>query len=93
MPRPTLVIPATRMGSAYSGGCEEPTKEARVPLSNIGKAGMTTAGLRDRIVRSLPEKKRRHCPTATRNAHAVLIQNNTRRVVINHAPVLGTPYT
>lgn len=91
MPKPWNVMPATKIGRAWSGGWVLPMSEARVPHNMIGKTGRIQAGVMDWIVKGLPVKRKKYCPTATQNVMAAYIQNSTRMVTMSQGPHLGTP--
>ena len=92
MPRPWNVIPATMIGRPWGEGWDFPISEARVPQSIIGKTGRIQAGVMDWIVKGLPVKRKKYCPTATQKVQAAYIQNSILIVTTSHGPHLGTPY-
>ena len=79
-------MPAISIGSAYCGGWEDPIKDAKVPHSMMGKTGRVHAGVMFWIVRGLPVKRKKYCPTAQRNVIAAYVQKKTRIVTINQYP-------
>ena len=70
IPSPWKVMPAIKIGRAFSAGCEETISDAKVPHNIAGNTGKIQAGVKFWIVMGFPVKRKKYWPTATQNMQA-----------------------